>query len=126
MNKNTLQIGDILESDEKNLAYVNKIFPDKIQVWSKEYKKEYISDEKLQHWKYANPIKENRIISSYTFAVRFKQFLEWIPKSWWMSQPHYYDEFEYMMNVANQLLKYQIQTVTEQEEINYLKRLELL
>ena len=73
-----------------------------------------------------NPIKDNRIVSSRTFAVRFKQFLEWIPKEWWMSQPHYYEEYEYMLNIANQLLKYQIQTATSEEEINYLKELNLL
>ena len=27
-----------------------------------------------------NPIKDNRIVNSKTFAVRFKQFLEWIPE----------------------------------------------
>ena len=73
-----------------------------------------------------NPIIDNRIVSSKTFAVRFKQFLEWIPEEWWMSQPHYYEEFHYMKNVADKLLKYQIETVTDENEIDYLKRLELL
>lgn len=70
-----------------------------------------------------SPIIDNRIVNSETFAVRFKQFLEWIPKEWWMSQPHYYEEFEYMKSVANQLLSYQIQTASNEEEINYLKKL---
>ena len=72
-----------------------------------------------------NPIKDNRLVSSETFAIRFKQFLEWIPQNWWMSQPHYMEEYEYMMSVAKQLLNYQIQTATDEEEINYLKRLNL-
>ncbi len=73
-----------------------------------------------------SPIKDNRIVSDYTFAVRFKQFLDWIPKEWWMSQPHYYEEFEYMQNVADRLLKYQVETVTNENEIKYLKSLNLL
>lgn len=73
-----------------------------------------------------NPIKNNRIVSDETFAIRFKQFLEWIPEKWWKSQPHYCEEYEYMMDVANHLLKYQIKTATNEEEINYLKRLNLL
>lgn len=73
-----------------------------------------------------NPIIDNRIVSSETFAVRFKQFLEWIPKEWWMSQPHYYEEFHYMKHVADKLLKYQIDTAADEGEVNYLKRLNLL
>lgn len=73
-----------------------------------------------------NPIIDNRIVNSKTFAVRFKQFLEWIPEDWWKSQPHYYEEYEYMKYIAEQLLKYQIETATNKEEINYLKHLNLL
>jgi hypothetical protein len=80
----------------------------------------------LHDWNMANPIRENRIVSDYTFAVRFKQFLKWIPKEWWMSQPHYYDEFNYMCNVADILLKYQIKTATDSNEINYFKGLNLI
>ena len=85
-----------------------------------------MNKEQLNHWSYGNPIVDNRIVDSKTFAVRFKQFLEWIPKDWWMSQPHYFEEYEYMINIANDLLKYQIHTATDEEEINYLKRLNLL
>ena len=38
----------------------------------------------------------------------------------------YFEEYEYMMDIADRLLKYQIQTATDEEEINYLKRLNLL
>lgn len=72
-----------------------------------------------------NPIIDNRIVTSETFAIRFKQFLEWIPKEWWMSQPHYYEEYKYMKYVSEELLKYQIETATNKEEIDYLKRLNL-
>lgn len=125
MNKEKIKVGDILESNEGIIAFVDKILPKKVRVWINR-KRDYILDEQLQHWKYANPIKDNRIVSDYTFAVRFKQFLKWIPKEWWMSQPHYYEEFEYMKWVAESLLKYQTQTACDEYEIKYLKGLNLL
>ena len=125
MNKEQLKIGDYLQSDLGSEAFVDKILPTKIRVWING-KKDYILDEQLHHWSYGNPIKENRIVSSKTFAIRFKQFLDWIPKEFYMSGPHILEEYEYMQNVADNLLKYQIQTATDEEEINYLKRLKLL
>ena len=124
MNKEQLKKGDYIQSDSGKFAYVDKILPTKIRVWINE-QKDYILDEQLQHWSYANPIKDNRIVDSYTFAVRFKQFLDWIPKEFYMSGPHILEEYEYMQAIANGLLKYQIQTATDENEINYLKRLNL-
>ena len=125
MNKEQLKIGDYIQSDSGEFAYVDKILPTKIRVWIDE-QKDYILDEQLHHWSYANPIKDNRIIDSYTFAIRFKQFLDWIPENFYMSGPHILEEYEYMKDVADSLLKYQIQTVTKDSEINYLKQLNLL
>lgn len=125
MNKDKIELGDIIISDTGIIAYVDKILPSKIRIRINN-QKDYILDEQLHHWQFANPIKENRIVSDYTFAVRFKQFLNWIPQEWWMSQPHYYEEFEYMKWVAESLLKYQTQTVCDENEIKYLKGLNLL
>jgi hypothetical protein len=125
MNKNQLKKGDYIQSDFGKFAYVDKILPTKVRVWI-DNQKDYILDEQIFHWSYANPIKDNRIVSSKTFAVRFKQFLDWIPKDWWKSQPHYYEEFQYMQYIAKRLLKYQLETVTDKNEIDYLKRLNLL
>jgi hypothetical protein len=125
MNKEQLKIGDYIQSNSGKFAYVDKILPTKIRVWI-DGQKDYIFDEQLNHWSYANPIKDNRIVSSKTFAVRFKQFLDWIPKEFYMSGPHILEEYEYMQIVADHLLKYQIQTATEDSEIEYLKRLQLL
>ena len=125
MNKEELKKGDYIQSDTGVNAFVDKILPTKIRVWING-KKDYILDEQLHHWSYGNSIIDNRIVDSKTFAVRFKQFLEWIPQSWVWSQPHYEEEYEYMQIIADHLLKYQIQTATDEEEINYLKRLELL
>ena len=69
-----------------------------------------------------NPIKNNRIVSDKTFALRFKTFIEGIVVNDAISE----EEKEYLLNVANQLLQYQIQTATDKEEIDYLKRLNLL
>ena len=125
MNKEQLKNGDYIQSDSGKFAYVDKILPTKVRVWI-DNQKDYILDEQLNHWSYANPIIDNRIVDSYTFAVRFKQFLDWIPKEFYMSGPHILEEYEYMQIVADQLLKYQIQTVTKDSEINYFKRLNLL
>jgi hypothetical protein len=125
MNKEQLKIGDYIQSDLGTKAFVDKILKDKIRVWINN-QKVYILDEQLHHWSYGNPIKDNRIVDSYTFAVRFKQFLDWIPENFYMSGPHILEEYEYMKYVADSLLKYQIQTVTEDSEINYFKQLNLL
>ena len=124
MNKEQLKVGDYIQSDSGEFAYVDKILPTKIKVWI-DNQKDYILDEQLYHWSYANPVKDNRIVDSFTFAVRFKQFLDWIPENFYMSGPHILEEYEYMKYVADSLLKYQIQTATDEEEINYLKRLNL-
>ena len=125
MNKEQLKVGDYIQSTIGTFAYVDKILPTKVRVWT-DNRKDYILDEQLLHWSYANPIKNNRIIDSKTFAVRFKQFLDWIPENFYMSGPHILEEYEYMQIVSDQLLKYQIQTATSNEEIDYLKRLELI
>ena len=125
MNKEQLKKGDYIQSDLGSEAFVDKILPTKIRVWING-KKDYVLDEQLHHWSYANPIKDNRIVDSKTFAIRFKQFLDWIPKEFYMSGPHILEEYEYMQVIADSLLKYQIQTVTKDSEINYLKRLNLL
>ena len=125
MNKIQLKKGDYIQSDFGKLAYVDKILPTKIRVWI-DGQRDYILDEQLHHWSYANPIKDNRIVDSYTFAVRFKQFLDWIPENFYMSGPHILEEYEYMQAISDSLLKYQIQTVADEHEINYLKRLDLL
>ena len=69
-----------------------------------------------------NPIKDNRIVSSKTFAIRFKHFIENTQVHDCVSE----EEKEYLLYIAEALLKYQIQTATDEEEINYLKRLKLL
>jgi hypothetical protein len=68
-----------------------------------------------------NPIKDNRIVSSKTFAIRFRDFINNVN----VNDPCSEEEKEYLLHVAESLLRYQIQTATDKEEINYLKRLGL-
>ena len=70
-----------------------------------------------------SPIKDNRIIHDITFATRFKNFLDWIPKEWIHSQPHYLEEFEYLKWIAEELLNWQMKTCEDKDEINYFKNL---
>lgn len=126
MNKSDIKIGKSIENIEGNIAYVDKILKDgRIRIYMNG-KREYLLEESLQYWKPMNPIRNGRIVSDITFAVRFKQFLKWIPKDWWMSQCHYFEEYEYMMMVAEDLLEHQINTVTDENEIKYFENLNLL
>lgn len=121
MNKEQLKKGDIIEKGDL-IAYV--IDPN----WKNSSKvsingtKLLIPFDWLEDWHIANPIKNNRIVSNETFAIRFKNFIKDVQ----VNDPASDEEKEYLLNVANQLLKYQIQTVTEDTEINYLKKLNLL
>lgn len=69
-----------------------------------------------------NPIVDGRIVDNYTFAVRFKSFLEGVEVCDACSE----DELEMLKNVAEDLLEWQIDTVTDPEEKNYLQRLGLI
>lgn len=65
-----------------------------------------------------NPIKENRIVKDYTFALRLLNFA----LTTRCSDPCSEDEKESMISYSTTLLKYQIETVTDQYEIDYLER----
>ena len=65
-----------------------------------------------------NPIKDNRIVKDKTFAIRLLGFALDIQ----CSDPCSEDEKESMVSYATTLLKYQIETATEIDEITYLDR----
>lgn len=125
MKKEDIKKGSMLVSTEGVEAFVIKVLKDKLLVRIDGHKAVILNND-LYLWEFANPIEDGRIVSSITFAVRFKQFLEWIPKEFYMSGPHILEEYEYMNDIANHLLNYQIQTASDKEEIDYLKRLNLL
>lgn len=64
-------------------------------------------------------IQDGRIVSGYTFATRFTNFLKGVIVNDAASE----EELEYMQRVASDLLDHQIDTCEELEELDYLKRL---
>jgi len=65
-----------------------------------------------------NPIKENRIVKDHTFALRLLSFA----LDTQCGDACGEDEKESMVSYSTGLLKYQIETVTEQHEKDYLQR----
>lgn len=68
-----------------------------------------------------NPIIDNRIVNDTTFAIRLKLFIDNVDVYDCASE----EEKEYIQRVAVKLIKYQVETATDEEEVNYLKRLRL-
>lgn len=69
-----------------------------------------------------NPIKENRYVNDITFATRLKNFIEHTGKTYGAGDFLIYEEWEYLLNVANKLVNWQKENVTE-EDFNYFKNL---
>ena len=65
-----------------------------------------------------NPIKDNRIVKDKTFALRLLSFALDTNCNDACSE----DEKESMVSYSTCLLQYQIETATEQDEIDYLER----
>lgn len=65
-----------------------------------------------------NPIEDNRLVCDYTFAKRLLSLAESLE----VNDACMFDEKESFISYATKLLKYQCLTVTEQSEIDYLKR----
>lgn len=68
-----------------------------------------------------SPIKDNRIVNDRTFAIRLKNFMDGVTCCDCAGE----EEKDYILMVANDLIKYQVKTATDEEEVNYLKRLGL-
>lgn len=68
-----------------------------------------------------SPIEGGRLVSDYTFAIRLGSFLDGIQVCDACSE----DELEYLKDVAKNLLEWQIDTVKDPQEIDYLRRLGL-
>ena len=65
-----------------------------------------------------NPIKDNRIVKDKTFALRLLSFALDTQCGDACSE----DEKESMISYSTSLLRYQIETATDQSEIDYLER----
>ena len=66
-----------------------------------------------------NPIKDNRIVSNKTFAIRFRNFV----RDTQVNDAASDEEKCYLLNVAQSLLDYQIETATDESELKYLKNI---
>lgn len=69
-----------------------------------------------------NPIKENRYVNDITFATRLKNFIEHAGKTYGAGDFLIDEEWEYLLNVADKLVNWQKENVTE-EDFNYFKNL---
>lgn len=65
-----------------------------------------------------NPIKDNRIVKDKTFALRLLSFALDTQCNDACSE----DEKESMISYSTSLLKYQIETATDEYELDYLER----
>ena len=66
-----------------------------------------------------NPIKNNRIVSDKTFAIRFPDFVLHTNVSDAISD----EEKQYLLKIAEDLLYYQIETATDELELKYLNNI---
>ena len=125
MNKEQLKKGDIIECNGITAYVVDPNYKEnyvKVNLGNTCRARVLINKDWLSVWNFVSPIKNNRIISNETFAVRFRNFIKDVHVNDACSE----EEKEYLLNVANNLLNYQIQTATDEKEISYLKRLKLL
>ena len=125
MNKEQLKKEDIIECNGITAYVVDPNFNDnyiKVNLGNTCRARVLINKDWLSVWNFVNPIKDNRIVSDKTFAIRFRNFIKDVQVNDLASD----EEKEYLLNVANHLLNYQIQTAINKEEISYLKNLKLL
>lgn len=66
-----------------------------------------------------NPIKNNRIVNDKTFAIRLREFI----KNTQINDAASDEEKRYLLDIAQSLLDYQIETATDEYELKYLKNI---
>jgi hypothetical protein len=66
-----------------------------------------------------NPIKNNRIVNDKTFAIRLREFI----KNTQINDVASDEEKRYLLDVAQALLDYQVETATDEYELKYLKNI---
>lgn len=67
---------------------------------------------------FENPIIDNRIVNDYTFALRLKNFISKVEVNDLPSE----EEKEYLLHVADKLIRYQKLIAMTKSEIEYLKQ----
>ena len=66
-----------------------------------------------------NPIKNNRIVNDKTFAIRLREFI----KNTQINDAASDEEKRYLLDIAQSLLDYQIETATDEYDLKYLKNI---
>ena len=66
-----------------------------------------------------NPIKNNRIVNDKTFAIRLREFI----KNTQINDAASDEEKRYLLDIAQSLLDYQVETATDEYELKYLKNI---
>ena len=66
-----------------------------------------------------NPIKDNRIVSDKTFAIRLRNFIKNVQVNDAASE----EERDYLLMVSKDLLQYQVDTATDKFELEYIKKM---
>ena len=67
---------------------------------------------------FENPIIDNRIVNDYTFALRLRNFISKVEVNDLPNE----EEKEYLLHVADKLLRYQKLSVMTKSEKEYLKQ----
>ena len=67
---------------------------------------------------FESPIIDNRIVNDYTFALRLKSFISKVEVNDLPSE----EEKEYLLHVADKLIRYQKLTAMTKSEKEYLKQ----
>lgn len=63
-----------------------------------------------------NPIKENRYVYDITFATRLKNFINHVGHKYGACDFLIDEEWEYLLEVANKLVTWQKDTMTEEDK----------
>jgi len=122
MKINKLNKGDIIVNNDLKATVIDPNWKGEMYVKVKiKNSKLLLSEHLLDNWNFENPIKDNRIVSDKTFAIRLRDFV----KNTQVVDACSHDEKNYLLKVSEKLLRYQIETATDKEEIEYLKSLDL-
>lgn len=114
----------IFSPDKYNIDFIEEVPEDicnKIEQ-GKKLKQEIEEFKEKQRFKQISTsvIKDNRIVSDKTFAVRFLSYLMDNYRGGAFGHPMDEEEYEYMIHVAIRLLKHQVETCPEEEKSYFI------
>ncbi|MBO5005535.1 MAG: hypothetical protein J6D03_09965 [Clostridia bacterium] len=72
--------------------------------------------EKKENIQIENPIKNNRYVNDITFATRLSSFIHYVGRKYGAMDFMIDEEWEYLLDVANKLVRYQRATVCGEDQ----------